>query len=324
MNTPRFHEDIMTRTSPTPPRSVSWYGLASLLLACSMAATGAHAAAAPTGTSFTSPEQAADALAAAWHDGRVAQVIAVLGPGAATLIRSGDPVAKTQARERLAAAWDAAHRIEETGPAGAILVLGAEAWPYPIPLVRHGAFWRFDVKAGAQQIRDRRIGRNELTAIELCRAYVEAQRDYSAKSPTHDYAQKIASSAGRHDGLYWRAAGNDADSPFGALVEAAEARGYDPASAEWRAPYQGYSYRILTAQGAEAPGGARSYLVNGRMTGGFALLAIPAAYGDSGVMSFLVDQNGIVFEKNLGPDTLTEAGRISAYNPDRSWKAVAP
>jgi hypothetical protein len=320
------HEDMMAVSPLSPWRRLAAAALSSVLLSAGIIGSG-HADGA-TGKSFASPEQATDALAAAWHSGRGAELRAIFGPAGVPLINSGDPVAEMQAHERLAAAWDAGHRIEREGRGKAVLVLGEDQWPYPIPLVRQGAMWRFDVEDGARQILDRRIGRNELNAIETCRLYVEAQRDYAAEDRLvkglREYAQKIASGDGAHDGLYWPASGDAVESPLGPFVAAAEARGYDLASAEGLAPFQGYFYRVLTRQGAHAPGGSRSYLVDGHMTGGFALIAFPAKYGNSGVMSFIVDQHGVVFEKNLGPNTSAIAGRITAFDPDKSWKAVAP
>jgi hypothetical protein len=191
-----------------------------------------------------------------------------------------------------------------------------------------GTGWRFDLNAGAEQIIERRIGRNELNAIEDCRAYVEAQRDFAAKDrlgdDLHEYARRVVSSEGKHDGLYWPTSQGEEESPLGPLVAAAEAQGYSAASAEGQAPFHGYFYRILTRQGKSAPGGAQDYVVNSRLTGGFTLVAFPAKYGDSGVMTFVVHQNGIVFEKNLGPNTADIARHMAEYNPDQTWKIAQP
>ncbi|MDR3472363.1 MAG: DUF2950 domain-containing protein [Devosia sp.] len=298
------------------------------LLALGDAASGR--AAQRGGETFASPEQAVGALADAWHGGRAADLLKIFGPAGQKLVTSGDPVAERNARRRFATSYDQRHRIEHGGGGEAILVIGNEDWPYPIPIVRQGSGWRFDVKAGAEQVLDRRIGRNELNAIAVCRAYVEAQRDYAAKDPLrsglHEYAQQVASTEGKRNGLYWPAAAGASESPLGPLVATAEAKGYSapPPTAGARAPVYGYYFRILMAQGAQAPGGAKTYLVGGHMTGGFALIAYPAKWGDSGVMTFVVNQTGIVFEKNLGPDTTSTARRITAYNPDRSWKIAQP
>lgn len=290
-----------------------------------LAATLAMASATPAAAQriFASPGQAAEALAAAWRSGGQNALLAIFGPAGARLVNSGDPVAEKAARRRLAASYDEAHRLEAEGAGRRVIVLGRDQWAYPIPLARRGAGWRFDVKAGAQQIIDRRIGRDELNAIAVSRAYVEAQRDYAAQEPLGQYAQRVASSEGKRDGLYWRVPAGGEESPLGPLVVAAEAEGYGAASAAGRAPFHGYFYRILKRQGPSAPGGAKDYLVNGRLTGGFGLVAFPAIYGNSGVMTFIVNQGGVVFEKNFGPDTAAIAGRIAAYDPDASWR-VAP
>jgi len=282
------------------------------------------------GRTFVSPERAADALAAAWRSGRASEILQIFGPAGQKLVTSGDPVAEKNARRRLAAAYDKRHRIDRDGAGEMILVIGDEDWPYPIPIMRQGSAWRFDVKAGAEQILDRRIGADELNAIAVTRAYVEAQRDYAASDPMgrglHDYAQQVASTVGKHDGLFWPIAADGRESPLGPLVAAAEAKGYSPPppTAGGRAPYEGYYFRILTGQGARAPGGAKTYVVGSHMTGGFALIAFPAKWGDSGIMTFVVNQNGIVFEKNLGPDTGRLARQITLYDPDRSWKIASP
>ncbi|HTX49682.1 MAG TPA: DUF2950 domain-containing protein [Caulobacteraceae bacterium] len=316
----------VTRANRRRPR---WAVVLSVsLLALGDVASGR--AAQPGGESFASPERAVAALAGAWHGGRAADLLAIFGPSGQKLVTSGDPVAERNARRRLAASYDQRHRIERGAGGEAILVIGNDEWPYPIPLVRQGSGWRFDVKAGAEQILDRRIGRDELNAIAVSRAYVVAQREYAAEDPMHsglhEYAQQVASSDGRRDGLYWPVAAGDRQSPLGPLVATAEAKGYPapPATAGGRSPFEGYDFRILTRQGPQAPGGAKSYVVNGHMTGGFALVAYPDKWGDSGVMTFLVNQNGIVFEKNLGPDTASAAREISAYDPDRSWKIAQP
>ncbi|MGA2793394.1 MAG: DUF2950 domain-containing protein [Roseiarcus sp.] len=310
------------------PRMTGLTGLVlSIALAVSAALPSAGAAAVAQRT-FSSPEQAAEALAAAWRSGDKSEVLAIFGSAADKLVNSGDVVAEKAARERLASSYDEAHRLDLEGADKAVIVLGKDEWPYPIPLLKQGAGWRFDVKAGAEQIIDRRIGRNELNAIAVCRAYVEAQREYAGKDRLGDglrqYAQRVASTEGKHDGLFWRTPEGGEESPLGPLVVAAEAQGYRAASAEGRAPFHGYFYRILTRQGQSAPGGARDYLANGHLTGGFALVAFPATYGDSGVMTFIVSQDGIVFEKNLGPNTADVARRIAAYDPDATWRVAQP
>jgi hypothetical protein len=296
-----------------------------------IAGSPAARAAAAGQRSFASPEQAADALSAAWHTGDSSALLDIFGPAGEKLVRSGDPVAEKNARERLAASYDMGHRIETEGDGKAVLVLGGDEWPFPIPVVRQGSTWRFDVNAGEEQILDRRIGHNEMHAIAVCLTYVEAQRDYAAKDPMrtglNEYARKVASDDGKRDGLFWPPAtegeaNGDGESPLGPLVAIAEAKGTKAVGVDGEAPFQGYYYRILTAQGENAPGGARDYIVDGHMTGGFALVAFPASYGNSGVMTFVVNQGGIVFEKNLGPETASIARRMTEYNPDKTWRIV--
>lgn len=299
--------------------------LAMLLTGFAMA-TAAAVAAMPASTQsrFSSPQQAVDALVSATRRDQTAELTRILGPASASLISSGDPVADRDARQRFVAAYEQQHRIELRGSDEAELVVGPESWPMPIPLVHTASGWQFDTAAGRQEILDRRIGRNELAIIQVCRAYVQAQREYAALAARSgagtEYAQHFMSRGSAHDGLYWPTQRGEPQSPLGPLVAQARAAGYTPGTAHGKPhPYYGYYFRILTAQGPHAPGGARSYLVNGRMTGGFALLAYPAQYGDSGVMTFIVSQDGIVFQKNLGPETSTAATRIAGYDPDSSW-----
>lgn len=283
---------------------------------------------------FRSPEAAAAALASAARadDGRA--LLRILGSVGRKLVYSGDKVADRNGRTKFAAAFDAFHKIEPQGATRATLIVGRDAWPFPIPLVKHGASWRFDTKAGAQEILDRRIGRNELNAIQVARAYVDAQRDYATADRQGDglreYAQHFVSTAGKHDGLYWLAAPGEPESPMGPLVAAARAQGYGPAAQSQNPPpphpqpYHGYYYRILKQQGANAPGGAMDYVFNGHMIGGFALVAYPAKWGDSGIMTFIVNQDGVVYQKNLGPNTAALARAITAYDPDSSWANQQP
>jgi hypothetical protein len=296
------------------------------LLALGVFALCSGAMAAPVQPqSFASPELAATALADAAHNNDAAALLAIFGSGGQQLVNSGDRVEDAGMRARFVERYAAAHKLVFDAANRAMLVIGTEEWPFPIPLVRKHGAWHFDAAAGAEEILNRRVGRNELNAMEVCRDYVRAQRDYAAELPgghrPSEYAQKFISSPGRHDGLYWAAAPGEKQSPIGPQMAHARAEGYssNPAD-EGRAPYHGYYYRILTRQGAMAPGGARDYLVEGHMTGGFALVAFPATWGDSGVMTFIVNQSGIVFQKNLGPDTAKIAATITEFNPDLSWK----
>jgi len=299
-------------------------GLAAAIAASAPA--GLALAADTTQRDFATPEQAVDALIAAVRTNNQHEQLRILGPSGEKLIHSGDRVADHQGRERLTQAYDAAHRIETEGASVATLIVGPEQWSLPIPIVKQGERWRFDTQASAQKIIDRRVGRNELNVIEVCRAYVEAQREYASRDPLadglHRYAQRFESRAGQHDGLYWESPTGEGQSPLGPLVVSAQAQGYtDKGHQGSLEPYHGYFFRILTSQGGHAPGGARNYIINGRMTGGFALLAFPAKWGDSGIMTFMVNQDGIVFQKNLGPQTKHLAREITEYDPDLSWTA---
>ena len=249
-------------------------------------------------------------------------VTRVLGPGGAAIASSGDAVADAAARKRVVEAYDAKHRVVMEGADKAVLVIGQEDWPFPIPLIRKDGAWRFDTAAGREEILHRRIGRNELSAIQASLAYVDAQHEYAEKGPAGSgtYAQRIVSQPGKKDGLYWALKEGEDESPLGELVARATAEGYR-AGAQ-RAPYHGYYFKILTRQGSNAPGGAMDYVVRGKMIGGFALLAYPAQYGNSGVMTFLVNHQGIVFEKDLGPGTARIAPSIASFNPDGTWKKV--
>ena len=267
---------------------------------------------------FPSPEAAARALEAATRGDGPERLARVLGPGSEEIVSSGDPVDDAAARKRFATAAAERTRIERTSDAIAILHVGRDDWPFPIPIVRDADGWRFDTAAGKEELLNRRIGRNELTAIEVCRAYVEAQIEFARRF--HTYAQSFRSTPGKRDGLYWEATDHDV-SPLGPLVAAATAEGYRHGEAgQAPAPYHGYFFRILTAQGAHAPDGARDYVKDGRMTGGFALVAWPADHGSSGIMTLIVGEQGVVFQKDLGEGTGEAAKAITAYDPDESWQ----
>jgi DUF2950 family protein len=298
------------------------FGLA--IAAAGLAVAPGLAGAEPTQIDFATAEQAIEAFIAAVRSDDQAELLRILGPSGEPLIRSGDPVADREARLRLVNAYDAVHRVEAEGANGAALIVGPEQWSLPIPLVKQGTRWHFDTDASAKKIIDRRIGRNELNVIEVCRAYVAAQREYASRDRLGDgvfqYAPRFASTSGKHEGLYWEAAAGQEASPLGPLVARARAEGYPAMDQHDRpVPYHGYYYRILTRQGVHAPGGAKDYIVAGHMTAGFALVAFPAKWGDSGIMTFLVNQDGIVFEKNFGPDTERLAREITEYDPDLGW-----
>jgi hypothetical protein len=277
---------------------------------------------------FATPESAVDALIAANRNNQTEKLLHILGPHSGRLIFSGDLVADKQGRARFLRAYDAVHQLESNGENKRILVVGKEAWPLPIPIVRTDEGWRFDTLAGEQEILNRRIGRNELSVVHVCRAYVEAQREFAEihqeAGGKPEYARQFRSTKGKHNGLYWQRKAGATESPLGPLIAAAEAEGYGEAALRAKRPYHGYFYKILTAQGEGAAGGARSYLIDNRMTNGFALIAFPAKYGDSGVMTFMVNQDGIVYEKDLGPKTTRIAGQMRQYDLDATWKIYKP
>jgi hypothetical protein len=293
-----------------------------LILACNGVAF-----AAPQAKRFASLDDAVDALIGALRSFDQKALGDTLGPQGRTLVSSGDDVADHNAAQRFVAEYDKAHRLEGGG-GKVVLYVGADDFPFPIPLVPDGPVWRWDTDAGREEILSRRIGRNELSAIQVCLAYVDAQREYYSQSHTRggilEYAQRIASSPGKHDGLYWPTKSDEPPSPLGPLVTRAQATGYarGSGSASGRVPFHGYFYRILLRQGPHAPDGAYDYVVGGHMIGGFGLLAYPAVYGNSGVMTFIVNHDGIVYQKDLGPTTERVATKIDAFDPDGSWKRV--
>jgi len=274
---------------------------------------------------YSSPEEAAAGLAAAVKSGTSKAILRVLGNDAADVIESGDDVADAETRQRFLSAYDAKHSIKAEGNKKATLILGADEFPFPIPLVNNKGGWEFDPAAGRLEILYRRIGRNELDAIQTCLAFVDAENEYAEKDRTGQgagvYAQRIVSSPGKKDGLFWR---DEQDpSPLGELAAQASAEGYKVGDQEQAAPYHGYHFRILKGQGSDAPGGALYYVVKGKMIGGFALIAYPAEYGNSGVMTFMVNHAGTVYQKDLGGRTEIIAKRITLFDPDQTWKKVS-
>jgi len=273
--------------------------------------------------SFATPQEAAAALANALRSDDLKQIHAVLGPGSGKVIRSGDPVQDAAGRKRFLEAYEKSVKIESVDDEKVTLLIGSEEFPFPFPLVKLATGWKFDAKAGAEEVLNRRVGENERSAIQVCLAYVDAQREYATKDRDKDglleYAQKLISTPGKRDGLYWETQEGRRLSPLGPLTTRAKAQGYADLANE---PYHGYYYTILTAQGEDSPGGAFSYIVRGKMIGGFALVAYPARWNASGVMTFICNHQGVVYEKNLGKDTLAVAERMTRYNPDKSWKKV--
>jgi hypothetical protein len=273
---------------------------------------------------FNTPQAAVDALVDAAKSGDQKAVLTVLGPDGQAIVNSGDPVADSNARDKFISAYDAKHAIELEGNGTQTLIIGDDDWPFPIPLANQGGEWQFDTKAGRDEILRRRIGRNELAAIQVSLAYVQAQNEYASLDPgglgPHVYAQRIVSSPGKKDGLYWPTAQGEELSPLGDLAAEASAEGYKVGQKP--IPYHGYFYRILKRQGASAPGGAYDYVVNGKMIGGFALVAFPAEYGNSGIMTFMVSHDGTVLQKDLGPNTGAFARKIYSFAPDQTWTKV--
>jgi DUF2950 family protein len=272
---------------------------------------------------FKTPEEAVDALAKAARSGDSKLVVSILGPGSQELVSSGDPVEDANVRQEYLAAYDAGHRIVSEPGKPSVLVIGPNDWPFPIPMVQRDGQWIFDVPAGREEVLARRIGRNELSTIKAMLAYWDAQQDYADmnknKSGQAVYAQRIVSSPGKKDGLYWPTSGNEPPSPLGDAVAAATQRGYRPGAGE---PYHGYRFKLLLRQGPNAPGGAVDYVVKGDMIGGFAAVAYPAEYGNSGIMTFIINHEGDIYEKDLGDATARIASQMTSFNPDHTWKKV--
>lgn len=273
---------------------------------------------------FPSAMAASQALVDALQSGDQQALIKVLGPGAKEIIMSGDETQDKNSRTDFVTKYQEMHRLVTEPDGTTTLYIGAENWPTPIPLMHAAGGWYFDTAAGKKEILYRRIGSNELNAIQVCRELVDAEKEYNAKSHDGDsanqYAQKFFSDPDKHNGLYWTAASADEQSPIGPLVASAEAEGYSHDANHQAQPFMGYYFRVLKAQGANAPGGARSYVVDGKMTRGFAFVVYPAEYRSSGVMTFIVNQDGIVYEKDLGVKTAEIAKALTAYNRDATWR----
>jgi hypothetical protein len=270
---------------------------------------------------FASAEDAAHALLVAMQSQDEQSPLNVLGPDAKQVLSSGDPMQDADARVDFVVRYQAMHRLVTEADGTVSLVVGAENWPFPIPLVNKQGNWYFDTDAGRDEILFRRIGRNELAAEDACEELVEAQKEYFARAPagfSRQFAQKLVSDEGRHNGLYWHGAYDEFDSPVSALIAYAYGTGSKSQVGD-PVPFNGYFFRILTSQGPHASGGAKSYIVNGVMTGGFAFIAYPAEYRSSGVMTLIVDESGTIYEKDLGPNTAKMAQAMTAYDPDSTW-----
>jgi hypothetical protein len=276
---------------------------------------------------FTSPEKAVQVFVDSLKKNDTATLKALFGPTSEQLISSGDPVADQYRRERFLAAYEESQRLDREGKNKAFLVVGKNEWPFPIPLVMNKNRWRFDTKAGIQEMLNRRIGANELDTIQTCLAFIDAQLEYAMNdydgNGLHDYAAKFRSDPGKKNGLFWQTGEGEAPSPLGQLFAKAKAEGYtEKKSGEGPSPYHGYLYRILTGQGAHANGGAYDYMVKGHLLGGVALLAYPAQYGASGVMTFIVNHDGVVYQKDLGGKTAEIAAAMKLFDPGPDWKKI--
>jgi hypothetical protein len=276
---------------------------------------------------FKSPEEAVKSLMDAVKSNDTKELLAIFGPAGKEIISSGDEVADKRGREVFIKGYEEMSRMEKETDNKMILVVGNREWPFPIPLVKKGETWVFDTVAGKEELLNRRIGRNELNTIQTCLAYVDAQREYAMKDRDSnkllEYAQKFWSTKGKKDGLYWETKEGEEQSPFGSLAARAIQAGYAPKKpGDKPVPYYGYFYKILKAQGKNAPGGAYDYVIKGKMIGGFALVAYPAEYEASGVMTFIVNHDGVVYQKDLGKETGKIASAMTKFDPDKTWKKV--
>ncbi|MGE5362182.1 MAG: DUF2950 domain-containing protein [Bacteroidales bacterium] len=291
-----------------------------LLPACASAP-----APAPDRTRFATPDEAAKAVMKGLKTNSAEELKAIFGPNVEKDLSSGDPVADRNDRQAMALAMEQSWQWSPLQGDRMELVIGAEKWPLPVPLAKVSGGWQFDTDAGRDEILSRRIGRDELRAIDVCRDYVTMQKEYAGQPRDAKvaglYAQKFRSAPGRQDGLYWSVGAEETPSPLGGLIAQAVVEGYDQ-NKDSPQPLWGYYFRVLTAQGAAAKGGAKSYIVDGEMSGGFALIAYPADYGQGGIMTFIVNQDGVVYQKDLGEDTLNVAAKVSEYNPDSTWAEV--
>jgi hypothetical protein len=304
-----------------------WWGRVTLALAMTWWLMGGRLVAGEEQV-FNSPEEAVNALVTVATNHDTNGLHAIFGPEVAGMI-SPDAVQATEEFQlfvqRLTEKW----QLITNSDANITLDLGADGWPFPIPLVAENGHWHFDTAAGKSEILNRRIGQNELGAIDVCRAYVEAQREYASEDRLGDgvpaFAQLLRSTPGKHDGLFWPAKPDEELSPFGPLVAAARVEGYHHTArllSDELAPYHGYYFKILTRQGKQAPGGKYCYVINGRMIAGFALVAWPAEWGNTGIMTFVVNQQGKVYQRDLGKRTAKVAGAMKRYNPDNGWVLV--
>jgi Protein of unknown function (DUF2950) len=281
---------------------------------------------------FASAEEAVQALVAAAQSDDTRALLEVLGQEAEPVVGSGDPVQDKNSRQQFLQAYAAAHALDTSVEGRTTLEVGTDKWPFTFPIVQRDGRWRFDSTAGVEEIVNRRVGANEISTIQSCLAFVDAEREYYVRNAQQDsllhFAQTLVSTEGQKDGLYWPTAGDEEPSPLGEEFAQARSEGYfqDGASTDGASkstPYHGYVYRLLKAQGPNAAGGAYDYMVGDKMLGGFALIASPAEYGSTGVMTFIVNHDGVVFSKDLGPDTAKAARSIEVFDPDQSWTKEA-
>ena len=301
------------------------YTDAILALAFCLLASPAIAATSSGQQVFPSAAAAAKALVGAARIDDMTALSSILGGDAKEVLSSGDPVADNNARDNFVAKYDQMQRLGYDDRGRVILYLGADNWPFPIPLVKSGDGWIFDTEAGKRELLFRRVGRNELYTIDVLADLADAQEEYASEirdnGSVKQFAQRIQSEPGKHDGLYWAVSSGEVESPIGPLIVDATAEGYKTGAAA-AIPFHGYYYKILSRQGKTAPGGAKDYLVDGKMTEGFAFLAYPATYGASGVMTFMINQDGVIVQKDLGTNTAKVADGMTEYNPGKSWEEV--
>jgi hypothetical protein len=325
-------EKSMSYTFLKTTKHVSWNFVAAtalvlLLVLCIGYSPVQAAAKGVQQKTYGSSEDAAKALVDAIKSHDIKQMNVVLGPHSKDIISSGDEVADKEFRESFIKHYEVKNKIEMVSDSKAVLSIGEKDWPFPVPIVKKGQKWSFDTKAAKEEILNRRIGRNELSTVKFCEAFVDAQMEFALKDNDGDglfeYAEKFWSDPGKKNGLYWETKEGEESSPMGPLAADAAKAGYrKQKSSDKPRPYHGYYFRILKAQGKNAKGGAYDYVVKDNMIGGFALVAYPAQYGNSGVMTFIVSHDGAVYQKNLGKDTAKLAQAIKLFDPDKTWKKV--
>lgn len=328
LNTAYKEESSMIHAFVNIKKFLGWRVVFALIVALLVVFSGS-AEAANKGLqqkTFASPEEAVKTLVEAVKTNNMKALGEILGPGSKKVISSGDEVADQNDRELFVQAYETKHKIDMAGDSKAILSIGEKDWPLSIPIIKKGSVWVFDTKTGKEEILNRRIGMNELATIKFCEAYVDAQQEYSMKDYDGDglleYAQKFVSSPGKKDGLYWETKEGEELSPLGPLAADAVKEGYKKRSGVPGYPYHGYYFKMLKAQGKNASGGAYDYIVNGNMIGGFALVAYPAHYGNSGIMTFIVNHDGVVYQKNLGKNSAKAVEAMKLFDPDKTWKKV--